>query len=447
MSFWKKIKEIIGADQEAATAEVEALPPPERPADDEETEFLRALAEPSASLEPEAISSAVEGLRQRGRELRAVELLSRALRARPDEVELEAALALLHVTRLDFTAAAPLLEKLTHSDSYAQQAELALGEKAEREGDPVEALRRYERVLARDVTHSQALNRARRLREKLGSSAPAAAQATVVQPEGVATSGRYQLIRELGRGGAAAVYLALDRHLDRQVALKVYHPKTMQEDGPTQLAREGALPARVGHSGIVQVLDVDAELGAVILELITGGSLKERLAQGAATVDEALAVVEAVCHPLSALHRRGIVHRDVKPGNILLRAGDLARPVLTDLGVALLPGEAHEPGVGTPAFMAPEQRTQTVIDARADVYAVGVMLAAMLGGYPGPGGLVGALLDQCLSDNPGGRPRDAAELGRLIAALRFNVARETELQRDIDEVTRLAQASSSSPTA
>ena len=111
--------------------------------------------------------------------------------------------------------------------------------------------------------------------------------------------------------------------------------------------------------------------------------------------------------------------------------------MLTDLGVALLAGESHEPGVGTPAFMAPEQRTETSIDARADVYAVGVMLAAMLGGYPGPQGAVGDLLDRCLSENPGGRPQDALELGQLVTSVRFASSRKEEYQRDIEQVACL----------
>ena len=113
-------------------------------------------------------------------------------------------------------------------------------------------------------------------------------------------------------------------------------------------------------------------------------------------------------------------------------------PVLTDLGVALLPGETNEPGTGTPAFMAPEQQTGPEIDARADIYAVGVVLAAMLGGYPGPRGPVGELLDRCLSESPEGRPRDAVELGREAGHLRLCLPHLDQYQADMARVAELA---------
>ena len=233
------------------------------------------------------------------------------------------------------------------------------------------------------------------------------------------------------------MYIAQDQHLDRKVALKVYHPKVMSEDGPGQLAREAALPARVGHPDLIKVLDVDAELGAVIMELLPGGSLKDRLKRRELTVDESLAVIEALCQPVGALHTRGIVHRDLKPGNVLLRGERLDDLVLTDLGVALLPGERHRPGVGTLAYMAPEQRDGEVVDARADVFSLGVMLAEMLGERAPRSGPVADLITRCLSEDPGGRPRDANDLGRLVGAVRFAARRRREYEEDLSRLSAL----------
>jgi len=150
-----------------------------------------------------------------------------------------------------------------------------------------------------------------------------------------------------------------------------------------------------------------------------------------------------LCEPLAALHDLGIVHRDIKPGNIMLRGSrrGILEPVLSDLGVALLPGEEHRPGVGTPAFMAPEQRTETTIDTRADVYSVGVMLAAMLGGYPGPTGKIGDLLDRCLSESPGARPRDARDLGQMVAAVCASESRNDEFRSDLARIPELSSRS------
>jgi tRNA A-37 threonylcarbamoyl transferase component Bud32 len=442
MAIWKRIARWLGQPGDGGASSDARDAPPKDDGEPKErdaaVEALHALAEPGAPIDPQQIAESVEALRAAGRELQAVELLGRALRARPDEEEIVAALAFVLAHRLDFESATPLLERLTRSSRHGLAAELLLGERAEGAGDAVEALRRYERVLARDVTHSQALNRAKRLRAKLGSSAPAAAQATVVQPEGAATKGRYELVRELGRGGSAAVYLAMDRNLRRQVALKVYHPQVMREDGRQQLAREAALPARLLHPGIVRVLDVEPKTGVLAMELVAGGSLKDLLKKGSMNVEVALGLIEAVCRPLAALHDQGIVHRDIKPGNILIRSDGVRELVLTDLSIALLPGEAHRPGVGTVAYMAPEQRTETSLDARADVYSVGVMLAAMLGGYPGPTGAVGDLLDRCLSENPGGRPRDARELGQMVASIRGAERHREQVLADLKRVAELA---------
>lgn len=444
MSVWNRIKKLFGADGETASDSQEsaedspALPPSPSSLHPGE-EALGLLTVGSVAVEPEKISEAVDSLRKAGLELRAIELLGDAYRLRPDEVELQAALAFLHVARLDFDAAEPILKVLCGSAGYGQRAEFLLGERAEREGEMEEALRHYERVLAKDVMHGQARARAERLRVQLGSREGPSAQATMIQPEGVSTQSRYQLIRELGRGGAGVVYLARDEHLDREVALKVYHPQVMSSDGPTQLAREAALPARIGHPGVIKVLDVDPELGAVVMEVLEGGSLKDVLKKGALDLEAALEAILALCGPLGALHDLGIVHRDVKPGNIMLREGLLGRPVLTDLGVALLPGEKHEPGLGTPAFMSPEQRSEAVIDARADVYSTGVMLAAMVGGYPGPRGPLGELLDRCLCEEPAGRPRDAHDLRRQIESLQDALSHADEHRADLSLIGEMTE--------
>jgi tRNA A-37 threonylcarbamoyl transferase component Bud32 len=445
MSWWERFKVWLREGDPPAfeAPPFEALPLPPPPAfDDPAVNLLLDLADPAEPVKPPELAEALASLSQAGQEARAMELLGQALRQRPDQEDLLSSLAFLRVGRLEHDLARPLLERLLQSSTYGLRAELALAEGAEAQGDDACALRHYERVLARDVTHDAALRAVRRLRVRLGARTELAPLATMVQPEGVATRGRYELVHELGRGASATVYLARDRKLARRVALKLYHPQVMRADGPAQLVREASLPGRVGHPAIVKVLDVDQELGAVTMELVDGPSLRDRLrrvgAEPAMTSLEALLVIEGVCQPLGALHQEGIVHRDIKPGNILLRAGELGRPVLTDLGVALLPGEGHQPGVGTPAFMAPEQRTETSLDARADVYALGVLLAALLGGYPGPEGPVGDLLERCLNEAPAGRPRDAVELAELVAGLRWRLENDAMYRDDVQRVTELS---------
>ncbi|MDO4791529.1 MAG: Stk1 family PASTA domain-containing Ser/Thr kinase [Buchananella hordeovulneris] len=203
---------------------------------------------------------------------------------------------------------------------------------------------------------------------------------------GQVIDGRYVIQRRIDRGGMATVYQALDQRLDRIVALKVMHPHLAEQgDFLARFRREARAAAKLTHSGIVAVYDQGgtSELSYLAMEYIHGPNLRTHLRQrGSLTVSQALIITEHILAALSAAHRVGLVHRDMKPENVLLpREGGVK---VADFGLARAVTEATGATTGsifgTVAYLAPELITNSFADARADIYAVGVMLYELLVG-------------------------------------------------------------------
>jgi eukaryotic-like serine/threonine-protein kinase len=209
--------------------------------------------------------------------------------------------------------------------------------------------------------------------------------------------GRYRFERELGRGGMAQVWIAQDLRHQRPVALKVLRPDIAAAVGADRFLREIRLTARLQHPNILPVLDSGAAIGErgahllwYTMPLVEGETLRSRLVrERQLPVSDALAIVREVADALDCAHQHGIVHRDVKPENILLGGG---HALLADFGVAkMVAGDWSETGevtstglaLGTPAYMSPEQAVgDPSVDARTDVYALGCVLYEMLAGEP-----------------------------------------------------------------
>jgi len=208
-------------------------------------------------------------------------------------------------------------------------------------------------------------------------------------------SEHYAIERELGEGGMAIVWLAHDRRHDRHVAIKVLHEQLAGAIGVDRFVREVRLMARLQHPGIVAVLDsgvlpatsTDAALPWYAMAYIEGESLRARLLRETQLpVDDAVRIATDVGSALHAAHQMGIVHRDVKPENVLLAAGGV---YVVDFGIAkalLSTGDerltASGLAIGTPVYMSPEQATAAPVDARSDQYSLAAMLYEMLVGEP-----------------------------------------------------------------
>jgi serine/threonine protein kinase len=199
--------------------------------------------------------------------------------------------------------------------------------------------------------------------------------------------GRYRLRFQIARGGMSAVYEALDERLDRAVAVKVMSPSlSAAENFAGRFAQEARVAARLSHPNVVSVYDQGTDSGHVflVMELVRGRTLRELIREyGALTPALALSIMQPVLAALAAAHRAGLVHRDVKPENILL-ADDGAVKV-ADFGLARAvdsPLSSTRTGLmmGTVAYCPPEQLSRGAGDARSDVYSAGIVLFELLTG-------------------------------------------------------------------
>jgi len=236
--------------------------------------------------------------------------------------------------------------------------------------------------------------------------------------------GPYEISAQIGVGGMGEVYRATDINLERQVAIKVL-PEAMAAD-PDRLARfdqEAKTLAALNHPNIAAIYGLERSGGtvALVMELVEGLTLGERIAQGAIPASDVLPIARQIADALQAAHEQGIIHRDLKPANIKLRPDGTVK--VLDFGLALNQSAADaDRAVGTPAYMAPEQIQGRGSDGRSDLFAFGLVLYEMVTGrLPFPGGSLGSLLasgrDVAIQPPSGTRSRNAAGLGALILGL------------------------------
>ncbi|HEX8068617.1 MAG TPA: protein kinase [Pyrinomonadaceae bacterium] len=265
------------------------------------------------------------------------------------------------------------------------------------------------------------------------------------------TIGDFKLVRELGRGGMGVVYEAIEKKLERKVAVKVLHPEVAdREDIAQRFIDEGRKLAMLSHPSIVRVYRFDCAKGLyyLVVEYIEGLPLDNVLARERLPLAKTVAVLRTVASALGHAHEKGIVHRDVKPGNIFLCPG--GRVVLSDFGIAkdLNPGALSMTSTGdvfgTPAYMSPEQAEGAKdIPCAADVYALGVLAFEMVTGRvpfsdpspykiltkhineppppivdiaPGVPRTLAALIERMLAKDPARRPQNGTELEAELAA-------------------------------
>ncbi len=204
-----------------------------------------------------------------------------------------------------------------------------------------------------------------------------------------ALDGRYRIAREIGEGGMATVYLADDLKHDRKVALKVLKPELAAVVGAERFLAEIKTTANLQHPHILPLFDSGEADGLLfyVMPFVEGESLRDRLdRERQLPVEEAVQIAVDVAEALAHAHAHGVVHRDVKPENVMLMGG---RAVLADFGVAKAVGGSDDVrltktglALGTPVYMSPEQATGGSVDARSDQYALACMLFEMLGGDP-----------------------------------------------------------------
>ncbi len=235
-----------------------------------------------------------------------------------------------------------------------------------------------------------------------------------------ALEGRYAIDREIGEGGMAIVYLATDVRHHRKVALKVLRPELAATMGPERFLQEVRVTANLQHPHILPLFDSGEADGFLyyVMPFLEGESLRDRVArEGELPVGEAIRILKEVVDALAAAHAAGVVHRDIKPDNVMLSG---RHAVVTDFGVAKAVSEAAGHGehttkgvaLGTPTYMAPEQAAANEnVDHRADIYAVGAMGYELLAGRPP---FSGRTAQQVLAAHVTEVPRPVSELRSAV---------------------------------
>lgn len=263
--------------------------------------------------------------------------------------------------------------------------------------------------------------------------------------------GRYEILGEIGRGAMGVVYRGWDPQLERPVAIKAIRADAVsggtEEEIIARFLREAKLAARIVHPGVVTVYDAGEEGGQLyqVMELVEGESLSARLRRGDfPSQREALELAAQVAEALGAAHRAGVVHRDVKPANILIARDGKVK--VSDFGVAKAVGEATGltrtgTTVGSPAYMSPEQVRGEHVDARSDLFSLGVILYEMLlRKRPFPAETLTTLVYQILNTDPFADPQAFGSLHpELVAFLKWCLAKDPA-QRIPDAATLASQA-------
>jgi eukaryotic-like serine/threonine-protein kinase len=281
--------------------------------------------------------------------------------------------------------------------------------------------------------------------------------AVAVRPPPFTHLGRYRVLRELGRGAMGVVYLCDDESLQRQVAVKTLLLPDNAADRSQLEARfrqEAKAAAGLNHPGIITIHDLGREGDwlYIAMELLKGTELRDRLQQGALPLDEAVDIAAQVASGLAVAHAQGVVHRDIKPGNIMLVGQGQAK--IMDFGIARMKSSDVRTQSGTmmgsPKYMSPEQVGGHPVDARSDIFSLGSVLYEMLTGAQAfAGGNLGQLLNailhatqpplshhrlgipavletvvaRALQKNPQARYQDASEMARDLAQCRIALAR------------------------
>ncbi|CAN5435891.1 hypothetical protein BH11PSE11_BH11PSE11_22820 [soil metagenome] len=227
---------------------------------------------------------------------------------------------------------------------------------------------------------------------------PSASQVSLDKPEAITSFGRFPITRELGRGAIGIVYLGHDPAIDRAVAIKTFSPKlsaAVRMQCEIQFTNEARAAGRLSHPNIVTIFETSREGNSyyIVMEYLEGIELGKLLKGGKKfTYDEVAGIIFKLTDALAYMHKRGVIHRDLKPDHVFLEPGNI--PKIMDFGIARSPNRISDPTadqgdpytlyagkpLGTPYYMSPEQATGNDLDLRTDIYSLGAIMFELLVG-------------------------------------------------------------------
>ena len=351
-------------------------------------------------------------------------------------------LAKIYLHRKMWSPAITELRMTQTHPKFKKESLYLLGACFEEKGAWEKARENYERVLATDYFYLDVLERLSKIIEREKQATVISTSATVIGVEeelSPVLQDRYEIVRELGRGGAGVVYQAIDLKLKRDVALKVlYQQATQHTDSTCNFLQEARLAAKLDHPNIVDIYDVNIESQFIAMEYVDGGTLRDILnKRKRLSLAQARAVIIQLCRGLQVAHNAGVLHRDIKPANIFVTRKKKIK--LGDFGIAHIAKIEQDAftqlssQIGTLPYMSPEQVQGGTLTVASDIYAVGVVLYEMLTGSPPflrgdiayhhlhstpePPGIspsVDAIVLRCLEKDPSQRFQSTEELIRTL---------------------------------
>lgn len=348
-------------------------------------------------------------------------------------------LAKIYLFRKLWTPAISELRFTRTHPKFKKESLYLLGKCFEQKGAFERAREHYERLLAVDYYYRDTLERLSQIveqQERMTVISPVTTVTTTQQRLSPVLQDRYEIVRELGRGGAGIVYQAIDLNLKRDVALKVLY--SQREDSMLNFLQEARLAAQLDHPNLVDIYDVNVESQCIAMELVDGGTLRDVLKkQTCLSLKHARSIAIQLCRGLQVAHDAGVLHRDIKPGNIFLTKQKTVK--LGDFGIAQIAHVEQDAftqisaQIGTLPYMSPEQVRGGNLRIASDIYAVGTVFYEMLTGAPPftqgdiayhhlyspppPPGIseaIDAIILRCLEKNSAKRFQSAKELGQTL---------------------------------
>ena len=382
MGLWDKIKKAFtGIEEEKKKKPEKEEIQTEKPVLKEKTEksgYIDKVLQGKAEFNPEKVIHETRALLRKGEEAKAIQLLYLILNKYPGQPDIQFFLCSVLIDRGDFDEALPLLRGLIDS-GYTRRdiIEYWLGFIYEEKGELKEACIHYERALGHNINYMPAKIRYEKIKQLINAGKKTVGKESLkesILKKERQGEDRFEILEEIGGGGAGVIYRVKDRLLNRDVAMKVYHGGISKN----QFFKEASVPSLIPHPGVVKIYSIDSEHSTIFMKYYPGGSLKQKLKEKWSE-EKVIEFIIKICEPLIIMEKKKIIHRDLKPENILF--DDNEYPVIIDFGLAFIQEEDKKGDIilgGTERYMPPEYKDGAMLNNRYDHYSLGIIIKELV---------------------------------------------------------------------